>query len=684
MATLLAQPLSNSPSSTQASLYSSSSSSYLAKGSKPWISLVGKASRSLSIPSSYNNKPRNGNDPIVCLRGGTVPVQTSSEIQTSVAFGRKSFPPGFVFGSATSAYQIEGAWNEGGRGPSIWDTFTQKSPEKIADRSNGNVAVDSYHRIEEDVKLLKDMNVDSYRFSISWSRILPKGSLKGGKNPEGIKYYKNLIKELRKNGITPYVTLFHWDVPQALEDEYKGFRSKRIMNDFKDYCEVCFQEFGDDVKHWITLNEPWTFSSMGYGLGKHAPGRSSIPENSPKDCNSIAEPYIVTHNLLLAHGAAARLYKDKYQAKQGGQIGITLVCMWYKPYDESYRQLEAANRALDFLLGWYMDPLVHGDYPFNMKAIVRERLPKFSAEEAAMIKGSCDFIGINYYTARYSSDVSYSHDDEPFKHNIDESYSKILETKDGVPIGESNGTWIHVYPRGLKELLLYIRRRYDNPPIYITENGISSVDKDDMTEEEALADDMRQNYLSAHLAQILEAIREGANVKGYFAWSLVDNFEWEHGYTHRGGAVPVQTSSETEASVAFGRKSFPPGFVFGAATAAYQAKQGGQVGITLVCMWYRPYDESHRQMETAARALDFMLAWYMEPLNGSWIYVYPRGLKELLLYIRRRYDNPQVYITENGIRNVDKPDETEEEALSDDTRKNYLSVHLAELREAIR
>ncbi|KAJ0973073.1 hypothetical protein J5N97_021032 [Dioscorea zingiberensis] len=528
MSTLLAQPLFNS-----ASIHSlSPSSSSLTKG-KQWVSLVGKGGSGFPIPS--NNKPRNANanGPIVCLRGGAVPVQTSSETEASAAFGRKSFPPGFVFGSATSAYQIEGAWNEGGRGPSIWDTFTQQHPEKIADGSNGNVAVDSYHRYKEDVKLLKDMNMDSYRFSISWSRILPKGSLKGGINQEGINYYNNLINELLKNGITPYVTLFHWDVPQALEDEYDGFRSKKIMNDFKDYCEVCFKEFGDRVKHWITLNEPWSLSSMGYGLGKHAPGRcSSILGCQVGD--SIVEPYIVTHNLLLAHGAAARLYKDKYQAKQGGQVGITLVCMWYKPYDESKPHMEAATRALDFLLSWYMEPLVHGFYPFNMKALVRERLPTFSKEEAEMIKGSYDFIGINYYTARYARGVQFSVDQTPFLH-INEAHAEHLEEKDGVPIGQSNGSWIYVYPRGLKEVLLYIRRHYDNPPIYITENGISSVEHPDMTKEELLADDMRKDYLALHLAELREAIREGANVKGYFAWSLMDNFEWEHGFTERFG-----------------------------------------------------------------------------------------------------------------------------------------------------
>ncbi|XP_039133069.1 furostanol glycoside 26-O-beta-glucosidase-like [Dioscorea cayenensis subsp. rotundata] len=317
--------------------------------------------------------------------------------------------------------------------------------------------------------------------------------------------------------------MFHWDVPQALEDAYGGFLNKKIMFDFKDYCEICFKNFGNRVKHWITLNEPWTFSSMGYRFGQHAPGRCSI-----------AEPYIVTHNLLLAHGAAARLYKDEYQGTQGGQVGITLVCMWYQPYDQTHRHVEAASRALDFTLAWYLEPLMHGDYPFNMRVIVGDRLPTFSEEEADMIKGSYDFIGINYYTARYAREIRYSQ--APPSLYMDDSYAESLAKKDEVPIGESNGSWINVYPRGLRYLLLHIKSQYENPAIYITENGISNVDKSDIPkEEEALADEMRKNYLAAHLAQICEAIREGANVKGYFAWSLMDNYEWQKGYTERFG-----------------------------------------------------------------------------------------------------------------------------------------------------
>ncbi|KAI5390775.1 variant 5, Beta-glucosidase 12, partial [Lathyrus oleraceus] len=237
-------------------------------------------------------------------------------------FNRSSFPKGFVFGTASSAYQYEGAafeggkgpsiWDnfthkypekirdrsngaafEGGKGPSIWDNFTHKYPEKIRDRSNGDVAVDSYHKYKEDIELIKDLNMDAYRFSISWSRVLPKGKLSGGVNPEGIKYYNNLINELLAKGLQPYVTLFHWDVPHALEDEYGGFLRRRIVDDFRDYAELCFKEFGDRVKHWITINEPWSVSMNAYAFGKFAPGRCSDWLNL--NCtggDSGTEPYL--------------------------------------------------------------------------------------------------------------------------------------------------------------------------------------------------------------------------------------------------------------------------------------------------------------------------------------------------------------------------------------------------------
>ncbi|KAJ0976995.1 hypothetical protein J5N97_012469 [Dioscorea zingiberensis] len=513
--------------------------------------------------------------PIACQRDITTHAAATADrilVIPKESLGRHSFPPGFTFGAASAAYQTEGAWNEGGRGPSVWDTFCHEHPEKIADSSNGDHAIDSYHRYKDDVKLLKDMNMDAYRFSISWSRILPTGSLKGGINHDGIKHYHKLIDDLHANGIKPYVTLFHWDLPQGLQD-HGGFANRQTVSDFKDFCNICFHEFGDKVKHWITLNEPWHYSTNGHGRGTDAPGRCS-PIFGCSAGNSLCEPYTVTHNLILAHGEAVRLYKEKYQANQRGQIGITLDCFWYTPYNDMYQHKEAVNRLLDFNFGWYMDPLVYGDYPFTMKALVRERLPTFTQEESKMITNSFDFIGINYYTARFLnkalSDFNLALDlgkkirmtrrsekrkfillGKETKGAFTGSFSKeVIETSFNCAeqlvsnghsnIGQwTNGSWLQVYPEGIKELMLYIKDRYRNPPIYITENGYGDLIKTGMTKDEAIADKARKMYHELHLTKLKEAIEAGVDVKGYFAWSLTDSFEWGSGYTLRFGLAYV-------------------------------------------------------------------------------------------------------------------------------------------------
>ncbi|KAI5435123.1 variant 2, Beta-glucosidase 12 [Lathyrus oleraceus] len=239
----------------------------------------------------------------------TLTISTST-----LALNRSSFPIDFIFGTSTSAYQYEGGAKEGGKGTNIWDTFTKKYPEKIADRNTGEVSVDGYHLYKEDVGIMKYMNLDAYRLSISWSRILPSGRISGGINEEGITYYNNMINELLANGIEVFATIFHWDLPQALEDEYGGFLSPLIVFDFRDYAELCFKEFGDRVKHWITINEPSTYTTAGYVIGMFPPGRCSDWLNL--NCtggDSGTEPYLVAHHLLLAHAAAVQVYKTKYQ-----------------------------------------------------------------------------------------------------------------------------------------------------------------------------------------------------------------------------------------------------------------------------------------------------------------------------------------------------------------------------------
>ncbi|KAG8646348.1 hypothetical protein MANES_10G147500v8 [Manihot esculenta] len=365
---------------------------------------------------------------LLAFAGGKNTIQLSSE------FSRRSFPDGFVFGAGSSSYQYEGATEQDGRKPSIWDTFTREHPEKIADHSNGKVAEDFYHRYEVDISLLKEIGLDSYRFSISWPRILPGGKLSRGVNWEGVNFYNSLINNLLSNGIQPLVTLFHWDVPQVLEDEYKGLLSPNIVKDFYNFVDFCFKEFGDRVKHWVTINEANLMSIYGYAYGQNAPGRCSDYIGNCTQGNSATEPYIVVHHLILCHAAAVKLYRQKYQASQGGIIGITVFTAWRVPKYDDVSCRRAASRALDFLIGWIMHPITYGDYPVTMKYLVGDRLPKFTEKQAKLVIGSFDFIGINYYTASYAEDLtSYS--------NVNLSYTtdsrvNVTTDKNGIPIGE--------------------------------------------------------------------------------------------------------------------------------------------------------------------------------------------------------------------------------------------------------
>ncbi|XP_021718407.1 beta-glucosidase 6-like isoform X1 [Chenopodium quinoa] len=458
----------------------------------------------------------------------------------STNVSRKSFPKGFVFGTASSAYQYEGAVKEDGRGPSVWDTFAHKFG-KVIDFSNADVANDHYHKYLEDVKLMKDMGVDAYRFSISWTRIFPNGT--GQINQAGVDHYNNLINALLTNGIQPYVTMYHWDTPQALEDAYKSWLSPQIINDFGVYAETLYQKFGDRVKHWITLNEPHTVASQGYDIGIFAPGRCSILLHLfCRAGNSATEPYIVAHHLLLAHGTAVDIYRRKYQRKQRGSIGAALDVMWYEPETNTTENIEAAQRAQDFQLGWFLDPLMFGDYPASMRQRVGDRLPKFTAAESALLKGSLDFVGINHYTTYYARNnktdiIGILLNDaladsgtvtSPFGH-------------DGKPIGErANSIWLYIVPRGMRELMNYIKNKYGNPMVIITENGMDDGNNIFRSLNDSLKDEKRIRYYTGYLENLAAAIKEdGCNVKGYFAWSFLDNWEWAAGYTSRFGLYYV-------------------------------------------------------------------------------------------------------------------------------------------------
>ncbi|KAL7234163.1 hypothetical protein ACSBR1_017704 [Camellia fascicularis] len=475
---------------------------------------------------------------LACILSSTDCAKQSYE--SAETLSRSSFPAGFVFGAGSASYQSEGAAFQDGRGPSIWDTFTHNYPEKIEDHSTGAVADEFYYscNYKEDILLMKNIGLDAFRFSISWPRILPKGKISGGVNPLGVQFYNNLINEILSHGLQPYVTLFHWDLPQALDDDYGGFLSPKIVDDYLDYVDFCFTTFGDRVKHWLTLNEPYEFTVYGYGSGNYAPGRCSEYIGNCTSGNSATEPYIVGHHLILSHAAAVTLYREKYKVSQKGEIGVTLSSKWFVPFSKNTANQKAAQRALDFLLGWFLHPMTFGDYPKIMKSLVGYRLPKFTELESQILKNSYDFLGINYYTSFYAANAVFF--------NISKlsvtTDNRVINSavKNGVPIGEPTAlSWLYVYPKGIGKVVLYIKHNYGNPPIIITENGVAEANNPTLSLKESLEDELRITYHYEHLTYLLKAIKKGANVKGYFIWSFMDDFEWALGYTARFGITFV-------------------------------------------------------------------------------------------------------------------------------------------------
>ncbi|KAK2997005.1 hypothetical protein RJ639_019447, partial [Escallonia herrerae] len=363
------------------------------------------------------------------------------------------------------------------------------------------------------------------------------GKLNGGQvNYEGINYYNNLINEILANGITPYVTLFHWDLPQVLEDEYGGFLSEKIVNDFQYYAEVCFKHFGDRVKNWITLNEPWTYAVYGYDTGYMSPGRCSSWNNA--NCtggDSGTEPYLATHNLLLSHANAVEVYRKKYKPEQKGRIGITLVAQWYEPCNVSNGDLEAVYRKMEFMLGWYLHPITYGEYPSSMRSTVKTRLPSFNLFQKLKLAGSFDFLGVNYYTAYWA--LNQKSDPKKVSYTTD-SQVDLQAVCNGKQIGPRAGDspWLFIYPIGIKKLLDYIKKNYKDPLMIITENGACEPDDPSLPLLQALNDTVRRDYISDHLCCLHEAIdKDGVNVTGYIAWALTDNLEWQNGFSVRFG-----------------------------------------------------------------------------------------------------------------------------------------------------
>ncbi|KAI0061112.1 glycoside hydrolase family 1 protein [Artomyces pyxidatus] len=444
---------------------------------------------------------------------------------------RAKLPKDFIWGFATAAFQIEGSTDIDGRGKSIWDDFSRQ-PGKTLDGGNGDVATNSYKLWKEDIALLKSYGVKSYRFSIAWSRIIPLGGRNDPINPKGIEYYSNFIDELLRNGIMPFVTLYHWDLPQNLHERYGGWLNKEeIVADYVHYAKVCFREFGGRVKHWLTMNEPWCVAVLGYGRGVFAPGRSSDRLRSPEG-DSSTEPWIVGHSVILAHAYAVKAYREEFKPTQRGQIGITLNGDWAIPYDNSPANVEAAQHALDVAIGWFADPVYLGHYPEFMQEMLGDRLPVFTTEELAVVKGSSDFYGMNTYT----TNLCKAGGDDEFQGRVEYTFTR----PDGTQLGtQAHCKWLQTYPQGFRALLNYLYKRY-RLPIYVTENGFAVKDENSKTIEQAVQDFDRVEYFRGMTAAVVAAIVEdGVDIQAYFPWSLLDNFEWADGYDTRFGVTYV-------------------------------------------------------------------------------------------------------------------------------------------------
>ncbi|MQL69682.1 hypothetical protein Taro_001967 [Colocasia esculenta] len=475
---------------------------------------------------------------LLCLSG------TASIIITgAAAISRQDFPPGFIFGAGSSAYQVEGAAAEDGRKPSIWDTFTHAG--KTFDKKTGDKAADQYHKYKEDVKLMHEMGLDAYRLSISWSRLIPDG--RGPVNPKGLRYYNNLIDELVSYGIQPHVTLYHFDMPQTLQDEYGGLLSPNFVGDFTAYADTCFKELGDRVKYWSTFNEPNIEAVLGYDVGLFPPARCSYPFglNCSVDGaggDSTTEPYVSAHHILLSHASAANLYRQKYQAEQGGYIGITLLGFWYEPSpSNSPQDVAAAKRSLDFHLGWFMEPLTRGKYPGVMRRVVGSRLPSLNGSVSEQLKKSFDFIGLNHYLVLYVHDYPQSLDDDARDYVGDVSV-RISELHKGPPAPMPTTPW------ALQRLLDYFKVEYGNPPVLIHENGYGESDGAfslGKPEQDDLDDGDRVEYIRSYIeAALLPSIRNGSNARGYFVWSFLDCFETVLGYSARFGLYKVDFADD--------------------------------------------------------------------------------------------------------------------------------------------
>jgi beta-glucosidase len=412
------------------------------------------------------------------------------------------FPGEFVWGAATAAYQIEGAAREDGRGESIWDRFSA-TPGKVENGDSGDVACDSYHRYPEDIRLMRELGLSAFRFSIAWPRILPDG--RGRQNAAGLDFYDRLVDELLANELEPFVTLYHWDLPQSLE-ERGGWPLRETVDAYTEYVEVVAGRLGDRVRHWITQNEPWVASWLGYGLGLHAPGRTDE-----------ADALAAGHHILLAHGRAVEILRRDAPACKVG-LAIDLVPM--HPLTDASDDHEAAFQEDGFRNRWFLDPVLRGEYPADMLERYADILPTIGDGDLRTIAAPLDFLGVNYYTR--SLIRADPLDARP-----------VPVDPDGV---ERTTMGWEVYPDGLFELLVRLHEEYEPPPLFITENGAAFADD---RRNGTVEDPQRISYLARHFDAVARAIEHGVPVGGYFVWSLLDNFEWAYGYSKRFGIVYV-------------------------------------------------------------------------------------------------------------------------------------------------
>jgi len=433
------------------------------------------------------------------------------------------FPEGFAWGTATASYQIEGAVTEGGRQPSIWDTFAHTSG-RIHNGDTGDVADDHYHRYREDVGLLADLGVTHYRFSLAWPRLQPDG--RGAVNPAGLDFYSRLVDELLALDIVPWVTLYHWDLPQALEDA-GGWPVRDTAERFADYAVLAHDALHDRIRHWTTLNEPWCSSFLGYAAGAHAPGRTEP-----------AAALAAAHHLLLGHGWAVSAMREQ---DGGSSLGITLNLSPVDPATDDPEDVDAARRVDAVSNRIFLDPLLRGRYPDDLRADVAtiSDLDFVRSGDEAVVAVPLDFLGVNYYFRAIVRANAAAPIGDPHARAWVGS-TDVAPVNTGLPTTAMG--W-EVDPSGLYDVLTRVHREYGPIPVYVTENGAAFDDL--VAPDGAIHDDDRISFLDGHFRATLRAVDDGADVRGYFVWSLLDNFEWAYGYDKRFGLVHVEYETQT-------------------------------------------------------------------------------------------------------------------------------------------